>query len=232
MVLNDDLYSALVSSFGKVKVANSGCRASREVVFKGRRSVARPKGGEYYRVSCPKCFDTRFRLWISYLWGTADEDGEPQTDLCHCFNEGCEGKRGSGHLDLFDYIYGAASHIRPRADLQVLESSESSGEATLLSPGYCLPLSALPRNHRANIFFERRRFDPSYMEKTFGVTFCEMPYERLKPGLRYMLKNRIIFPISAGGKIVGWQARYVDENGCGVPPDKSVPKYYTSPGFS
>ena len=46
--------------------------------------------GEYYRVNCDKCGDTRQRLWINHMWGVRDvETGDDHLYLIICFNEGC-----------------------------------------------------------------------------------------------------------------------------------------------
>ncbi len=71
--LNPDLFEALAASFGTVLIANEGERARVDY----RPSWGSPKGqvrlkavrtvsGEYYRVDCPFCTDTRKRLWINH----------------------------------------------------------------------------------------------------------------------------------------------------------------------
>src|SRR5579872_4473281 len=51
--------------------------------------------GEYYRVNCPYCTDTRRRLWINHRWGQRDDHGKLNLFLAHCYNENCMAEPGN-----------------------------------------------------------------------------------------------------------------------------------------
>ena len=229
MALNTELYAALKRRFGRVKIANYGLKATMVPLSSNGKMESSPKGGEYYRVCCPRCRDRKYRLWISYLWGKrSPKTGKPIFHLYHCFNEECE-KFGTNRLDLYDEIcrvYSADNGEITDSDI----ASESERAPIVTTPGVCVPLHALAANHPACRFFYRRKFDPHEVSRAFGVSYCEEAYDWLSSGIRRIVQNRIIFPITAGGKQIAWQARYVGPDGSGAPPE-DAPKYFTAPGF-
>ena len=89
--LQPELYRRLESRLGPVIIANEGeelvgWAATDPCTGRPRLEVIMP--GEYYRVSCPFCTDTRHRLYVNHRWGLWVP--ELRTDnlwLAHCFNE-------------------------------------------------------------------------------------------------------------------------------------------------
>lgn len=231
MALNSELYSALKRRFGRVKIANYGLKASMVPMASNGKLEATPKGGEYYRVCCPRCRDSKYRLWVSYLWGKRNpRTGNLVFHTYHCFNEECE-KFGTNRLDLYDelchvYAVGKSGNIE-LSDI----ATEAERAPVITTPGVCVPLHSLMPDHPACKFFCRRRFDPREVSKAFGVSYCEEAYDWLSQGVRRIVQNRIIFPVIVGGKQIAWQARYVGKDGSGIAP-KDTPKYFTAPGFS
>jgi hypothetical protein len=83
-------------------------------------------------------------------------------------------------------------------------------------PEDCIALADLDPEHSAIRYLRGRRFDPIKLAREYDVSYCvdsEHPF----------VANRIIIPILLGGKLAGWQARYVGD----APPQ--LPKYFTSP---
>lgn len=217
--LNRSLYDSLVRRFGTVKIAAPGQKAINVEPGAYRQ-------GEYYRVCCPACGDRRYRLWISYLWGSKDDDGRRLLHLLHCFNENCEQR---GALDL---QYELSPYMQAM-DIPADVSTTQQSEFTLLSPGKCIRLDRLPDDAVQRKFVRHRNFDPDDLGRSFGISACIEPDNRLlveHPWLYTSLYNRLIIPVVSCGRVFGWQARYVDYSGDGTPPYQT-PKYITAPGF-
>jgi hypothetical protein len=224
---NEKLHSSLLRTFGEVRISNEGEGA----VFttstdqeSGRvyATVDPDHRGEQYAVCCPICGDTRFRLCISHRWNTKD----PATSaffgrqLVHCFNAGCDLSDGSLIHERAQAIDNLESMLRPYVargmNLYVTRTPTRAIEKASL-PGDCVPITQLPETHPAIMYLQERRFDPAWLERTFGLMFC-------REGKN--VAGRIIIPIQCGGKLVGWQARYVGE-----PPTDNIPKYLNMTGL-
>jgi hypothetical protein len=174
-------------------------------------------------VCCPHCGDRRFRLEISYLYGTTGPDGSTLDHLFHCFNEDCE-KNG---FDLRDALQLYMRDLREaKPDL-----FQAKDQQVLISPGECVDLRELPSWHPSHVYLRKRGYDVNWLCQRFGLVFCTKPYSHLPSRIQAMVYHRIIFPVIFNRQIVGWQARYVDQFGDGTPPSKDIPKYYTAPGF-
>jgi len=225
-MLNPSLYQALRARFRDVRVANEGQPAHYEPRLGSSMQVERAiRGGEYYYVCCPHCGDTRFRLWISYLFNTLDAGGKPLRHLYHCFNEGCD-RRG---LNLYEELQLYALRMTS-VESQPVEVRQRS-RAVLHSPGRCRLLTELPEGHPALVYVRSRGFDPLWLVQRFSVSLCYEPYTWCNDVMQQMVHERLIFPIVFGGKVIGWQARYVGVDASGKPPSKRIPKYFTAPGF-
>lgn len=91
-VLCPELYDRLTTTFGGgVLIANQGmaCTTQTSRITGGGTYTSLLYAGEYYRVNCPFCSDTRHRLWINHMYGQPDANGWPMTFLAHCYNEHC-----------------------------------------------------------------------------------------------------------------------------------------------
>ena len=91
-VLNPALFTALEAVLGPVRVANEGMSMTGTYLpgVGGKRRFHPSESGEYYRVSCPFCSDTRQRLYVNHRWGTRDEKtGGRFRWAARCFNEHC-----------------------------------------------------------------------------------------------------------------------------------------------
>ena len=227
MRLNKRLYNGLVRAFGQVRIAKEGEPMNYRMVtdpltHKPRVSVI--SGGEDYKICCPFCGDTRYRLEVNHRWNTTDPVTEARfgISLMRCYNDGCDANLDAPPLVrrecqqrlqelLRPYVARALGLRTPAAQPKRLT------EAKL--PGKCVPLSQLPPDHPANNYLLTRGFHPWRLEQDFRVMYClEDANENVS--------KRLIIPVYREGKLVGWQARYV-----GTPPADYVPKYYTMPGL-
>jgi hypothetical protein len=229
-VLNPALYQSLRSRFGEVKVANEGqIHHSHEVedffTHKKRLEVSDP--GEYYRVCCPQCGDSRFRLYINYKWNTIGPHGEHYgKNLAHCFNEQCDQAGLEDELK----IYVQYRAMLTQADQEAARPVSDMFKSTEL-PGKCVDLSKLPDHHPAIEYLRSRDFDPVALQRDWGVTYCESAEDDgtkdgYIPGTHIhsrLVRNRIIIPINWQYKLVGWQARAIGDHKI---------KYYTMPGLN
>jgi len=227
-MLNPRLFKSLADRFGKVRIANEGERmlvkevpdAKRE----GRTREIPETSGEYYRVNCPYCQDTKGRLWINHRWNTKTADGRPWGWwLAVCYNENCNLSRLRDELEL----YLVDKPTIKRAHKEAFQKTVRFKEVAL--PGRCVPVSGLEPGHPARAYLARRNFDPYELVKLFAVHYCvDVPEDPdgFVPDTKWharMVRGRLVIPIYRLGKLVGWQTRAID--------DESHPKYYTMPGL-
>ena len=221
-VLNPVLFEALEREFGSVIVADQGVAMSaRHLRYPGGRvRLVVISAGEYYRVSCCFCNDTRHRLWINHRWGVPD----PKTGSRHrwaatCFNEDCLA-REENRIEL---IRRTSWYDRTAAAGRV-----KIGAGTVIDAGKPKPLprdfvrlDALKKGHPARKYVKSRGFPPDLIAERWGVGYSAAgPF----PGRGV---GRLVIPISretdnGDAKVWGWQARTLGEV-------ENLPKYFTAP---
>ena len=79
LVLCPELYNKLNSMFpGGVVIANQGepMYSSSPTQHNGSHFTSVISSGEYYRVNCPFCNDTKHRLWVNHMYGQPDANGK------------------------------------------------------------------------------------------------------------------------------------------------------------
>ncbi len=226
-VLVPVLYELLESHFGSVIVANQGQEMlagagssplTRRRVSGGyeRTGTRRPQvisSGEYYRVNCPKCGDTRHRLWVNHRI-------VEYPMLMVCYNENCFSTQTARDQLLFQLFRTRKPNtpkvLKGRRDGARLGPVELPGEITLLHE--------LPASHPANTFLaDERGFDPFRLSRDYGLAYCHRSD-------RYaQCVGRIVIPVVMRGQLVGWQARFVGERNWKT---SSVPKYWDRPGMA
>lgn len=220
-MLNPKLFQSLQDRFGEVRVANEG---EERIAVKIGDKIEVRQSGEQYRICCPYCRDLRFRLYISYVWNTADPEGMPNDSLAICFNERCDVSRLHDELQVYlmDKPMVGRSPFAP-----FMPIPPAFTEVNL--PGMCIPLSSLEAGHPARVYVTKRRFDPYELTELYGVSCCvdiEADERGFVPGTKWLaayIKNRLVVPMYRLGKLVGWQTRALDEY--------TRPKYYTMPGY-
>lgn len=225
-VICPELYNRLRSLLpGGVLVANQGeaWQATHGVVG-GRLRTQVYSGGEYYRVCCPFCGDTRHRLWVNHMYGQPDVSGWPMRFLAHCYNESCLSKAGNSKA-LYEKVMGFVNAPDRRRQPFALNSpawSDADELATVEAPGQVVPMVELARSspdHPAVTYLRQRRYTLAMMEK-YELGYCLQ-------SVRYpAARNRVIIPIRMHGQLVGWQARRV-----GPANGVDSPKYYGMPGM-
>ena len=91
--LNPILYRALERRFGPVLVADEGSAMvstrAPSAFNSDRTNLVILAAGEYYKVCCPFCRDSRHRLWINHMYGQPDTSGFRNNWLAYCYNENC-----------------------------------------------------------------------------------------------------------------------------------------------
>lgn len=226
--LNPLLYRALRQHFGSVVIANEGegmqVQYLPSILGDGGVRAEILVAGEYYRVCCPYCRDTRHRLWINHQFGQPDARGLPQTWLAHCFNEHClasfERRR-----ELEQRLFGFRNANERRQPMEISRGDQSPldlGPVTM--PGQCFRLDQLPIDHPAVRYLrDERRHDIGYLSQYFGVSFCTSPDPQYR-----IAGQRIVVPIWQCGSLIGWQCRYAGELNWKA---TGIPKYYTRPGL-
>lgn len=209
-VLCPALYNRLVQVFGDVDVASEG-EGYREVrlisMGQSRRQVV--TAGEYYRVSCPICSDTRKRLYINHQY--ANRNG-----MAICFNEtAClSGEYNSTNRERLRQTI--LSFVNPGVHFTVkpakVEADDGGPLQAVGYPGSGRLLSQVEKDHPAYQYLVSRRFDPEKLAREFGVGLVDTDTEA-------NLVGRIIVPIHMHGQMVGWQGRYpgdIDWKGTGI----------------
>lgn len=220
--LNRRLYALLVRRFKHVHVVNPGIAAIVSYLKQpnGREQLALSETGEYYRVCCPFCSDTRFRLYIHHTWGLRDPVlGWPRLHLAHCFNEGCI-RSIDRQQELRDEVTMQEVDLR---NLVIREGDVLAPELSVARwPDPVYPLEELEATHPARHYLISRGFDPDRISKFYGVRYCP------KGCLTWQAKNRLIIPVFEDGKMFGWQARYIGEEDW---KKTTIPKYCNAPGM-
>lgn len=218
--LNPSLYARLVRSMGRVRISAEGeamiARGVRDEAGEPRMSVEH--AGEYYRVNCPYCTDTRYRLYVNHMFGQQDDFGRRMLFLAVCYNENClaNGDNASDLIDRIDDMGFRAAVVKQ--GIIVREEARQ-----VQPPGPTTLLSDLPAAHPARVYMTSRGFDVGYLSRRWEVSYCESS--------RFSLaSNRIIFPIYDRGKLKGWQARHIGELDWKGPRRKELPpKYFSCP---
>lgn len=223
--LTPELYEKLVQRFGSVLIAN----AQEEMVFRNRGSLLSSRDvrcstvqavtkadiahyGEYYRVCCPKCNDTRYRLWINHRavefpW------------LIVCYNENCYDSIQARDQLIF-FLFKTR---RPKKPVVHRGKRDTATLKLVEPPGKLTRLDNLPRTHHANEYLaDERGYDPWELGRLYGVSYCE--YSERYP----QCNNKIIIPVVMNGKMVGWQARFIGERNWKA---SALPKYWDMPGM-
>lgn len=174
---------------------------------------------------CPRCHKKKLSVNAS-------------SGMYRCWRE-C----GSGHIR---DILGAGFKLNKVETYQ----HEPDAPPRFISPGYMRALTSLEAGHPAIEYLCNRKYDPAYLERAFGVSYCEEGewFGRVKDcdGGRYNTTNTLMFPIREKGKLLGWQSRLLYdpdkltleqcyEKGMVCDPEDNkllrFPKYFTMPGL-
>ena len=229
--LNRALYEALHDVFGEVKISNEGTPFRGRVIKEAapdsgeqRNKLLIDVSGEYYMVNCPKCKDTRFRLWVNHMWNTQFQ-GMRLRHLFTCYNENCEQD--------WEFRKAFKAAVTARAPITtVRRQTTPPKEVELTWPGRCIPLHKLPSSHVAVSYMRSRGFDPVELGEVWNVAWCEY----CKKGLPR--NNRIVFPLmgydAETGKVkyMGSQSRYFNISTGSDQPNKAEGevKWFTQTG--
>lgn len=228
--LNPGLFKALQARFGTVKLANEGQRIqfskARVLSMNNRVVETIISQGEQYRVCCPYCADTRYRLYVSYLWNTPGEDGRKIGKFkLFCHNENCPMENFEEELKL--YMLDSRVTAPQAGEFKTLTPL-----APVALPGACVSLRDLDLKHPAIEYVRQRKFDPLELADKWGVCYCLSAAEDERgfiPGTNIyarLVVNRLVVPIRWEEKLVGWQARSIATD------SRGQIKYYTMPGLS
>lgn len=219
MPLRPDLYRRLQSRLpGGVVIASEGVAMRATIIQDGpNKSLNVDDAGEYYRINCPFCFETRHRLWINHMWGYRCETGL-NLFLAYCYNEfHCLSRPGNA-WKLYQMVFDDVNRNRSE---DVVYQGATPGPSVVEPPGYCVNLAKMPFEHPVVSYIRRRGLDPVQLGRDHLVGYVELA------DTRYMsAQGRLYIPIHQGGELAGWQARWPEDK---VP--EGVPKYYSLPGM-
>jgi hypothetical protein len=222
-MLNFPLHKRLETLFGRVRVSSAGQQFDADTMMvAGKRRLNFRSKGEYYQVCCPFCTDSRFRLYISYMFGQNGSDGKPMRFLAHCFNENCL-SNPQYYAEFVDKLESPL--LIPLSEVQVKPGRRIAESDTIaVWPGECVPLLTLPQEHAAIQYVQARGYDPARLQRVYDVRYCLTS--------RYSLaRDRLVIPVYQNKVLKGWQARYVGE--LDWKTQKNLPpKYFTMPGMS
>lgn len=227
-VLCPGLYRVLLQKFpGGVRIANQGesCVMTSRPKAGGVVYTAITHSGEYYRINCPYCRDTRYRLWVNHMFGQLDGNGREMRFLANCYNEDCLSKE-QHRRHFTDLVLGFQNYGSRRQAPFAIQPGEwvdptQMGVAEM--PGQIIPMFQLAQaapDHAAVDYLCRQRRYTQQMLAKYELGYCT--YAPKYPAAT----NRIIIPIRMNGVLVGWQARYI-----GSTDWRTTPKYYGLPGM-
>jgi hypothetical protein len=222
--LRPELYQRLQRRFSPVAVACEGEAFRGRVITDlrtGKKKLNAEVPGEYYRINCPFCKECRQRLWINHRWGLYVPDlDSANLWLAICYNANCLALPGRAK-HLYDWVFDdCARGLYPDPVLPGVRAP--AGPGRFQPPGEVMLLEQVPPDHPACQYVQSRGFDPARLSTEYRVGLCV----NAAPGLTDLVFGRLIVPVFFRGKAVGWQARLVGESSA-----RTVPKYYTMPGF-
>ena len=199
-LLNPGLYQALTRHFGQVKIDNPGQRMILRRTGNGVPTTEIVQAGETYRVCCPKCGDSKFKLSVNHAFNTVD----PHTGRVIYLNN-CHRACGSLKDELLELIEWR-SMSRTAIDAEIV-GADYMPQHPFISPGTCVALSD-PQAKPARDYLVGRGIDPNEADTVYGVQFCIED----SPGPACGgMKNRLICPVWQEGTCVGWQGRLIYE---------------------
>ncbi len=204
-VLNPTLYRALSRVFGEVRVSRAG--ESFEARVAADPETDRPRltvvrHGESYRVCCPFCRDRGFNLNVNHRYGTVDDRLDRPLDfLAVCFSRGCL-KDSSRRRSLFARLDGGADIL---SGARLRPGERAVAEPLQLPRGF-RHLGRFGDEHPVCARLRDHGFDPLTLGREFGVGFCASSHEPLA-------RDRVVAPVSQGGKFAGWIAARLAEGG-------------------
>lgn len=220
--LNPILFERLKRLFGRVRISNPGQAmvASYRQKSDGYKAMEILNPGEYYQVCCPRCNDTRFRLYINHRWGHRDpQNGSLNMWLVVCYNEDCYTSE-EARLDLYEQVAGIDRVTLNNSTIREGEVVTIAREMVL--PGTHYPLHTLPETHPANAYLAGRFYDPERLGRFYNVGYC--------PDSHYFLaRNRIIAPVYQDKVLKGWQARHIGD--LDWKAEDAPPKWWSCPGM-
>jgi hypothetical protein len=225
-----DLYEALRRLYGKVDVGNEG-ELIRVTDYNPDRgsilSIDSPvrltaSDGEYYKVSCPFCTDTRQRLWVSYAF-----DRYPWLAVCYNETACMTGPAGASRRAELRWKIREASGpggINTVSEIASSENEDKPGQVVPVEyPGYGLYVNQLPSNHQVRWYLEqKRKYDVDMLSRDYGVGALTS----VSPEHPQWIADRVFVPIIMNKQLVGWQARYPDDLNW---KEAGITKYYNLP---
>jgi len=215
--LNPKLFNALERTFGHVTIANQGLqsavRHSPNWLRGGKLRADVTSGGEYYRVNCPFCGDTRKRLWFHHMWGTKDEKTNQEfVHLVNCYNEECIDCRDRQiQLSEMVFAYGREAATPLKNTASPVTTSQANQSPIRLPTGR-VPINDPRCPAHAKAYLEERGFDVDELWERWKVSYSSMSSD-CSP----RIKDRIVIPVYHPKRrllaeknkvvLVGWQAR-------------------------
>lgn len=252
-VRNPVLYNKLKQIFGEVKVANRGSVGSYiNPDFKVKKRLSKRKRGEklfasvenwgeVYRVCCPCCGDTRFRLFFSYMCASSINNTKNKqvyfsSGIFDCKNEKCREELSPYVGRLSEMGYPNISEILP-AEVEVASRKTM---CRYLSIDVTLPshMQALIRDNLSTgviNYLEGRGFNIEELSSKYSCQYIpkgsvwvppkSSSWVNSKGEAKFTFREESLFiPIIQSRRIVGWQARLLRET------TKADLKYMTMPG--
>lgn len=219
-ILNTDLFEILRSQTGHVNVQGRGQKFLYKIDrgYDGSTSMRRLRSGEEYAVCCPICHEKRYRLNISYMFGTKIPGFGEVSHLAHCWNEECDVRSL-----VREWLSGTVFHATAEETTVAPTQDEIAAQCAEAIPKLSsVPLEALPKEHPALVYLRERRFEPAFVSRYYGVSYI--------PSSEYPLADRrLLIPVYHKSTLVGWQTRHIP----GHSPQRGAKciKYWTSPGY-
>jgi hypothetical protein len=223
--LNSELYRRLQKNVGNVVVANSGesfiATTRRGLDGSPRQHISH--SGEYYRVCCPYCRDTRHRLWVNHRFGVFDENTRSKnTHLAICYNENCLAHPATRQR--FENAIFRGMNWAQRKAVAVKQGEAQEEELKVVSPpGTLVPVNQLPTDHKVVAYLQTRGYSPEELGEQFHVAYCEFSDSRYPAAA-----DRIVASVVMDGQLVGWQCRFIGDIDW---KQAGIAKYYTRPGM-
>src|SRR5262249_36909367 len=129
--------------------------------------------GEYYVVCCPYCDDLRYQLWINHRW-------IEYPSLAICYNEDClanPARRADLRLQVASALRGATFRVLAHS-APTLGSASVERLSQASPPAAIRRLTALDPGHIASAYLSGRGFDLDWLQRQYGIGYCELAKDR------------------------------------------------------
>lgn len=210
-----------IATIGNAGMVSEECmQLARELsAIHGRVTIAREASGVHLYMASPECLEqdgrvelTKRHLAVNY---TKYSNGKYKSAMCMKTNTPYDVRDLLTMRPLADRGIQALpgkNHVVVTDESQLVD--DGKGNKIPPSPGECVPVFRLPKEHPAQQYLASRGYDAARLYQQFRLSWCETErphkYREIGAGFKTTPQGRIVFFIDVHGVQKGWQARVLE----------------------